>query len=146
MEMDSGDIALAEIMDELIDDPSESTNGALAETELTEDMMQTETEELDVENVNSENQSSVARAAKSKVCELPLSKIKGIMKMDPEVVMVGSEAVFAVAKAAELFLQTLAKQSFKHTAAQKKKTVQRSHVDSAVTGSDGLFFLEDALD
>ncbi|KAF6206536.1 hypothetical protein GE061_017770 [Apolygus lucorum] len=133
-------------MDELIDDPSETAEEAFTETELTEEVMQTETEELDVKSVDSGNRSSVAKAAKSKVCELPLSKVKGIMKMDPEVVMVGSEAVFAVAKATELFLQALAKESFKHTAAQKKKTVQRSHVDFAVTGSDGLFFLEDALD
>ena len=60
-----------------------------------------------------------------KATQLPVSKIKTMMRMDPEVQMVGSEAAFLVTKATELFVQYLAHKASESTTANKRKTVQR---------------------
>ena len=60
-----------------------------------------------------------------KATQLPISKIKTMMRMDPEVQMVGSDAAFLVTKATELFVQYLAYKASESTAANKRKTVQR---------------------
>ncbi|CAA9994364.1 unnamed protein product [Nesidiocoris tenuis] len=166
MDVPESDIALDDsFQDAIVDDADLAGMDVVAETEEiiagTEEIVNfTEeivgfaeeigdaSEEVVDSNATEESTNSVqkSRTAKSRICELPLSKIKGIMKMDPEVGMVGSEAVFAVAKATELFLHALSKQSVHYTLAQKKKTIQRTHVDSAVQNSNCLYFLEDALD
>lgn len=74
---------------------------------------------------------SVPRA--NRISELPLSKIKHIIKLDPEVKLVNSEAVYLITKATESFIKSLAKESFTHAAQQRKKTITKSHVDQALT-------------
>lgn len=46
----------------------------------------------------------------------------------------------------ELFIQTLSKEAHAFTLQGKKKTIQKKDVESAVTNSDCLAFLEGALD
>uniref|UniRef100_A0A182REM2 Transcription factor CBF/NF-Y/archaeal histone domain-containing protein n=1 Tax=Anopheles funestus TaxID=62324 RepID=A0A182REM2_ANOFN len=70
------------------------------------------------------------------------ARIKQIMKLDPDVKIVSAEAIFLVTKAAELFLQTLAKDTSSHTVASKKKTMSKRDVDLAINNVDALMFLE----
>ncbi|CAH1406537.1 unnamed protein product [Nezara viridula] len=77
---------------------------------------------------------------------LPLARVKQIIKMDPDVHMAGSEAVFLIAKATELFIELLSKDAYAFTSSAKKKTIQKKDVDSAITNADALVFLDGALD
>lgn len=67
------------------------------------------------------------------------------MKLDPDLNIASMEAVFLVTKATELFIQSLAKESFIHTVQAKKKTVQKRDVDLAISSVDALMFLDGAL-
>lgn len=77
-----------------------------------------------------------------RLVQLPLSKIKQIMKLDPDVNIVSAEAIFLVTRAAELFVQNLAKEAYTHTAAGKKKTIAKRDVDMTIESVDTLMFLE----
>ncbi|XP_053978866.1 DNA polymerase epsilon subunit 4-like [Hylaeus anthracinus] len=92
-----------------------------------------------------ENNTRTDEEHKEKLSKLPLGRIKTIIKMDPEVNMVNQEAVFLIAKSTELFIDSLAKESYKHTARMKKKTIQKRDVESAINNVDALVFLEGTL-
>lgn len=74
--------------------------------------------------------------------QLPLARVKQIMKVDPDVSLITGECTFLVAKAAELFIESLARESFVHTAQARKKTIQKRDVDAAVENVESLMFLE----
>ncbi|XP_023936886.1 DNA polymerase epsilon subunit 4 [Bicyclus anynana] len=78
--------------------------------------------------------------------KLPLARIKNIMKMDPDVSIVNAEAVFLVTKATELFLETIAKETYTYTAQQKRKTIAKKDLDVVINKVDCLCFLEGAMD
>ena len=69
-----------------------------------------------------------------------------VMKLDPDTNMANQEAVFLVCKATEFFVESLAKESFSYTSQNKKKTISRKDVDTAIDGVDCLAFLEGALE
>ena len=56
--------------------------------------------------------------------DLPLARVKRIMKSDADIKLVSQEALVLVTKAAELLLQTLASESFRHTQQENRKTMQ----------------------
>jgi len=101
------------------EEPTENEEAIPVETEISEEV---------TEGVKTK---SAPRA--NRISELPLSKIKHIIKLDPEVKLVNSEAVYLITKATESFIKSLAKESFTHAAQQKKKTITKSHVDQALT-------------
>lgn len=67
------------------------------------------------------------------------------MKLDRDTSVTNSEAVLVVTKAVELFIQSLSRESFVYTAHSKKKTIQKSDVDLAISSIDSLSFLDGAL-
>uniref|UniRef100_A0A224YLC1 DNA polymerase epsilon subunit 4 n=1 Tax=Rhipicephalus zambeziensis TaxID=60191 RepID=A0A224YLC1_9ACAR len=81
-----------------------------------------------------------------KLCRFPLSRVKNIMKLDPDVVLASQEAVFLVAKATELFVASLAKEAYTFTRQAKKKTMQKKDVDSSVEAVEAFAFLEGTLE
>ncbi|XP_012261184.1 DNA polymerase epsilon subunit 4 [Athalia rosae] len=83
---------------------------------------------------------------KEKLLKLPLSRVKAIVKLDPEVNLINQQAVFLITKSTELFIESLAKESFKYTAQNKKKTVQKRDIDIAIENVDALVFLEGTLE
>lgn len=68
------------------------------------------------------------------------------MKLDPELNLVSSDSVFVMSKVTELFIKSLARESFVFVEQSKKKTVQKKDVESAINAVDALMFLEGALD
>ncbi|KAG5672013.1 hypothetical protein PVAND_002175 [Polypedilum vanderplanki] len=68
----------------------------------------------------------------NRLTELPLAKIKHIVKLDPEVKLVSGEAIFVITKSTELFIKALTKESFGFAAQNKKKTISKTHVDKAL--------------
>ena len=77
---------------------------------------------------------------------LPISKIKKIMKFDPEVTMANQDAVFLIAKATEMFIEGLVKHAGTCTARGKRKTVQKRDVEFAVDSVNNFAFLEGVLE
>ena len=72
----------------------------------------------------------------------PVSRIKTIMRQDDEVAVISGDAVFAMAVAAEAFLESLAKESFTFTKMDGRKTVTYKDVAKAVEAVVAFEFLE----
>jgi len=77
--------------------------------------------------------------------ELPLARIKKIMKSDEDVRMISAEAPILFAKACELFILDLSMRAWSHTDENKRRTLQRSDVAEAVSQSDLFDFLVDII-
>ncbi|KAL5471351.1 hypothetical protein EMCRGX_G029458 [Ephydatia muelleri] len=80
------------------------------------------------------------------VIQLPLTRVKNIIKSDPDMGLAGQEAVLLIAKATELFIGYVARQSHVHTVQAKRKTVQRRDLDACIPIHDELTFLDGALE
>lgn len=59
-----------------------------------------------------------------KTQELPLARIKKIMKLDEDVKMISAEAPVLFAKAAEIFIYELTLRAWVHTEDNKRRTLQ----------------------
>ena len=81
-----------------------------------------------------------------KLNKFPLGRIKNVMKLDPDTNLASQEAVFLISRATELFVESLAAESYSYTANNKKKTIMRHDVDAAIDGVDCLAFLDGALE
>lgn len=77
--------------------------------------------------------------------ELPLARIKKIMKLDDEVKMISAEAPIIFAKAAELFIQEVTIRAWLHTEENKRRTLQRNDVALAISKYDQFDFLIDIV-
>ncbi|RZC36224.1 DNA polymerase epsilon subunit 4 [Asbolus verrucosus] len=105
--------------------------------------------EVDIEIVESEKiatSEATEAADKPKLIKLPLTRIKHIMKMDPDCSLISQDALFLVTKSAEMFLEHLAKESVKFMGMGKRKTVQKRDVDAAIDNVPSLCFLDGALE
>ncbi|ELU05071.1 hypothetical protein CAPTEDRAFT_218640 [Capitella teleta] len=81
-----------------------------------------------------------------RVVKFPITRIKTIIKTDPDVTMASQDAVVLIGKATELFIQTLSKEAFSYTMQAKRKTVLKRDVDLTIDHIDALAFLEGCLD
>ena len=80
-----------------------------------------------------------------KVQELPLARIKKIMKLDEDVKMISAEAPIIFAKACELFVAELTTRAWIHTEESKRRTLQKTDVAMAVSKYDMFDFLIDIV-
>uniref|UniRef100_UPI00358E477C nuclear transcription factor Y subunit gamma n=1 Tax=Myxine glutinosa TaxID=7769 RepID=UPI00358E477C len=81
-----------------------------------------------------------------KVQELPLARIKKIMKMDEDVKqMISAEAPVLFAKAAQIFIRELSLRAWIHTEDNKRRTLQRNDIAMAISKFDQFDFLIDIV-
>ncbi|XP_033644934.1 nuclear transcription factor Y subunit gamma-like [Asterias rubens] len=80
-----------------------------------------------------------------KTQELPLARIKKIMKLDDEVKMISAEAPVLFSKAAEMFIAELSLRAWLHTEDNKRRTLQRNDIAMAITKCDQFDFLIDIV-
>ncbi|CAG2179418.1 unnamed protein product, partial [Oppiella nova] len=73
--------------------------------------------------------------------ELPLARIKKIMKLDDDVKMISAEAPVLFAKAAEIFITEISLRAWIHTEDNKRRTLQRNDIAMAITKYDQFDFL-----
>ena len=80
----------------------------------------------------------------SSLLRLPLNKLRPLLKLDPDVQLTSSDAVFLLARATELFIETLAQESAEAMTSRKVKTVGVQDVEEAVErgAEEGLLFLQ----
>ncbi|VAH88857.1 unnamed protein product [Triticum turgidum subsp. durum] len=77
--------------------------------------------------------------------QLPLARIKKIMKADEDVRMISAEAPVLFAKACELFILELTIRSWLHAEENKRRTLQRNDVAAAIARTDVFDFLVDIV-
>ncbi|XP_071552094.1 nuclear transcription factor Y subunit gamma-like isoform X3 [Panulirus ornatus] len=77
--------------------------------------------------------------------ELPLARIKRIMKLDEDVKMISAEAPVLFSKAAEIFITELTLRAWIHTEDNKRRTLQRNDIAMAITKYDQFDFLIDIV-
>ncbi|XP_068775616.1 DNA polymerase epsilon subunit 4 [Struthio camelus] len=81
-----------------------------------------------------------------RLARLPLARVKALVKADPDVSLASQEAVFILARATELFVETIAKDAYVYAQQGKRKTLQRKDLDNAIEAIDEFAFLEGTLD
>ena len=77
--------------------------------------------------------------------QLPLARIKKVMKADQEVKMISAEAPILFAKACDIFITELSMRAWIHAEDSKRRTLQRSDIAAALTKSDMFDFLIDIV-
>lgn len=77
--------------------------------------------------------------------QLPLARIKKVMKADPEVKMISAEAPILFAKGCDIFITELTMRAWIHAEENKRRTLQRSDIASALSKSDMFDFLIDVV-
>ena len=139
-----------------IDQVEEASNDVLSE-EGSNQFVDTNDENVNIQQTeeasNQDEESSkpvkedeAAKDLADRPCQFALSRIKAIMKMDPEMCLSSKESVFLVAKAAELFTEFLSRETYKFTSQGTRKTIQKKDIDQAINAVDSLCFLDAALD
>lgn len=80
-----------------------------------------------------------------KIHQLPLARIKKVMKADPDVKMISAEAPILFAKGCDIFITELTMRAWIHAEENKRRTLQRSDIASALAKSDMFDFLIDIV-
>ncbi|KAL0220821.1 hypothetical protein RCL1_000675 [Eukaryota sp. TZLM3-RCL] len=76
---------------------------------------------------------------------LPQSKVKSIIKSDPDVKKISGAAVSVLTELSTTFIQLLARESYKYCEKSKRKTLQYQDVSAAVHDIDQLDFLQQII-
>ncbi|XP_058801010.1 DNA polymerase epsilon subunit 4 [Phymastichus coffea] len=97
-----------------------------------------EQEEFDWNQVSIDSDDEI----KTKLIKLPISRIRTIIKTDVEINLINREALFLIAKATELFIGALLKESYKYTYQSNKRTVQNQDLENAIYNVKALIFLD----
>ena len=77
--------------------------------------------------------------------DLPLARIKRIMKSDEDVRMISAEAPVLFAKACELFILELTLRSWSFSQHHKRRTLQKEDIREAIQRTDIFDFLVDVI-
>ncbi|KAK4357622.1 hypothetical protein RND71_023232 [Anisodus tanguticus] len=75
---------------------------------------------------------STASAREIHQLQIPISRVKKIMKLDQDINKVNSEALHLIAISTELFLEFLAEKSAQVALEKKRKTIKLEHLRVAV--------------
>jgi nuclear transcription factor Y, gamma len=73
--------------------------------------------------------------------DLPLARIKRIMKSDEDVRMISAEAPVLFAKACEMFILELTLRSWGQSEKMKRRTLQKEDVEAAIKNTEIFDFL-----
>ncbi|KAK9102706.1 hypothetical protein Sjap_019960 [Stephania japonica] len=73
--------------------------------------------------------------------QLPLARIKRVMKSDEDVKMISADAPILFAKACELFILELTLRSWLQTEGNRRRTLQRADIANAIRRGEVLDFL-----
>uniref|UniRef100_A0A1A9ZV95 Transcription factor CBF/NF-Y/archaeal histone domain-containing protein n=1 Tax=Glossina pallidipes TaxID=7398 RepID=A0A1A9ZV95_GLOPL len=149
--MASEDLFEKDLSEEIITTLEQETEPALnLESEHFEDeidIIPNEAEDISHEETKKEPYKSLKSSSnENKMFQLPLTRIRNIMKLDPDLNIASHEAVFLVTRATELFIESLAREAYTYTMNSRKKTVQKQDVDLAIAAVDSLMFLDGAME
>lgn len=77
--------------------------------------------------------------------QLPLARIKKVMKTDEDVRMISAEAPILFAKGCDIFITELTMRAWIHAEENKRRTLQKLDIAAALTKSDMFDFLIDVV-
>lgn len=77
--------------------------------------------------------------------QLPLARIKKVMKTDEDVKMISAEAPILFAKGCDIFITELTMRAWIHAEENRRRTLQKSDIAAALTKSDMFDFLIDIV-
>ncbi|OMJ76910.1 hypothetical protein SteCoe_23612 [Stentor coeruleus] len=77
--------------------------------------------------------------------QLPLARVKKIMKTDEDVKMISSETPALFAKACELFILEITRRSWIYTEENKRRTLQKSDISDSIHNTLIFDFLVDVV-
>ena len=77
--------------------------------------------------------------------QLPLARIKKVMKTDEDVRMISAEAPILFAKGCDVFITELTMRAWIHAEEHKRRTLQKLDIAAALTKSDMFDFLIDVV-
>lgn len=134
--------------EEAADDPGEEDTGEVSQEEVEEAEVSQEGVDDDTETATkaTAGDGETPEKAADKLFRFPQGTIKRIMKLDPEVNMVNGEAIFLISKATEQFIQCLTLEASHFTSTNKKKTLAKGDVTTAIESTDCLAFLDGAME
>ena len=92
------------------------------------------------------DQQQTSDSNKHKHVQLPLTRVRMMIKSDPDVSIVGQEALMVITKATEMFISYVARESYTQTLQAKRKTIQKRDFDACIPLRDELAFLEGTHD
>ncbi|XP_014092075.1 DNA polymerase epsilon subunit 4 isoform X2 [Bactrocera oleae] len=149
--MASEELFSAELSEEILgkqDDKEEPLDIVDEESEIVAEVQEIETESADIAEVATAEKvaaTSENGGPEVRLFQLPLTRIRNLMKLDPDMNIASTEAVFVVTRSTELFIESLAREAFSYTTQSKKKTMQKRDVDLAISSVDSLMFLDGAM-
>ncbi|KAI6675506.1 hypothetical protein NL676_003412 [Syzygium grande] len=123
--------------------PPQSAAGAAAAAPFHQLLRQQQQQQLQV--FWSYQRQEIEQANDFKNHQLPLARIKKIMKADEDVRMISAEAPILFAKACELFILELTIRSWLHAEENKRRTLQKNDIAAAITRTDIFDFLVDIV-
>lgn len=80
-----------------------------------------------------------------KTHQLPLARIKKVMKTDEDVRMISAEAPILFAKGCDVFITELTMRAWVHAEENKRRTLQKLDIAAALTKTDMFDFLIDVV-
>ncbi|KAG5440200.1 hypothetical protein PCANB_001769 [Pneumocystis canis] len=80
-----------------------------------------------------------------KTHQIPLARIKKVMKTDENVKMISTEAPILFAKSCDIFITELTLRAWIHAQEDKRRTLQKSDIANAISKSDMFDFLLDII-
>jgi len=80
-----------------------------------------------------------------KLLQLPVARVKKLMKMDKDLLACSNESVVLITKATELFIKMVSERALEETHKAKRKTVQYDDLANAVKKNDEFEFLQDVV-
>uniref|UniRef100_A0A0K8U5W8 DNA polymerase epsilon subunit 4 n=1 Tax=Bactrocera latifrons TaxID=174628 RepID=A0A0K8U5W8_BACLA len=138
--MASEELFSAEISEEILDKQDKEE-----QLEIVDEEYEIVAEVKEIETEGKVNSTSENGGPEVRLFQLPLTRIRNLMKLDPDMNIASTEAVFLVTRSTELFIESLAREAFSYTTQSKKKTVQKRDVDLAISSVDSLMFLDGAM-
>jgi len=98
------------------------------------------------EDVTANTDQQTLDTAKHKHVQLPLTRVRMMIKSDPDVSIVGQDALMVITKATEMFIAYVARECYTQTLQAKRKTIQKRDFDACIQPRDELAFLEGTID
>ncbi|CCI50565.1 unnamed protein product [Albugo candida] len=99
-------------------------------------------QEENVEDVSMEEQ----KACNPDAVVYPLARVKRIVKQNPSIHKISNEALIAISKATELFVEYLGKKSHEQTLYRKRQQIKASDVIQAIHSCSILEWLRDDIE
>mmetsp|Transcript_8808 Transcript_8808/g.10534 ORF Transcript_8808/g.10534 Transcript_8808/m.10534 type:complete len:152 (-) Transcript_8808:464-919(-) len=81
-----------------------------------------------------------------KYSDLPIARVKRIMKGDEDVNMVSSEVPVILGEACKIFIHDVCKQAWFKTSLEKRKNLQRNDIKEIIETTEQFDFLVDVFD